>query len=533
MQQIEITINSDQKLFPLAGPPIVVGRHPDCQFVVNGPNAEKASSRHLQILTDGDHVFIEDLGSSNGTLLNGDRCQSRQPLRTGDKVQLGSTGPDLDFKFVEVDSVPPIPARPESTPRSAHDSPRSLPTPASFIGGQSNSLSDAPVPSAPVPNQANKQSAPIQSATETANPQPIPDTPSHKPASPAATPSKPATGDPYLDSNSDSNSDAPKEPTTRQLLLNLKTRNRTTWMIAGSISLIVIVGFAVGFSIYWNQYQTAQSETENKLNEISGDQEKTNEDLKKVKETQKSTYRKISELEDAEKRIYRQTVQATAFIKNFNPGSRKYWRGSGFLVDKEKGIIVTNHHVIAEGKLIDVWFPAKKANGSYELNLSHYFRNVKPLRAKLIKSDPAKDLAIIQVTLRPEHSSITPLEIVTKPAEPGDKSYTTGSPGSVAINGWAFSSGAVKTFIPNWSAKYANGQAVFADVIVTDNSIEKGDSGGPVVNGQGKLIGVVSSLSGRKLTIDEKKKIQIVGPRLQNNFIAANEVTTFLKKHLK
>jgi two-component system cell cycle response regulator len=48
------------------------------------------SRRHARIIVEKDKVRIEDLGSSNGTLVNGTLVQS-QALRDGDKIQLGST----------------------------------------------------------------------------------------------------------------------------------------------------------------------------------------------------------------------------------------------------------------------------------------------------------------------------------------------------------------------------------------------------------------------------------------------------------
>ena len=48
------------------------------------------SRKHAKVVVDGAAVRIEDLGSSNGTLVNGDKVDSRR-LRDGDKIQIGST----------------------------------------------------------------------------------------------------------------------------------------------------------------------------------------------------------------------------------------------------------------------------------------------------------------------------------------------------------------------------------------------------------------------------------------------------------
>lgn len=48
------------------------------------------SRKHARVVSDGGAVRIEDLGSSNGTLVNGDRVDLQQ-LKDGDKIQIGST----------------------------------------------------------------------------------------------------------------------------------------------------------------------------------------------------------------------------------------------------------------------------------------------------------------------------------------------------------------------------------------------------------------------------------------------------------
>lgn len=64
-------------------------------FVGRGANAtirlgdDSISRRHVRIVLDGKDARIEDLGSANGTLLNGERVTAA-PLRDGDTIQLGS-----------------------------------------------------------------------------------------------------------------------------------------------------------------------------------------------------------------------------------------------------------------------------------------------------------------------------------------------------------------------------------------------------------------------------------------------------------
>ncbi len=70
------------------GTECVIGRAPDVDFSLEDPNA---SRRHGRVLAEGDAYVIEDLGSRNGTYVNGERVVQRQGLRDGDVVRIGGT----------------------------------------------------------------------------------------------------------------------------------------------------------------------------------------------------------------------------------------------------------------------------------------------------------------------------------------------------------------------------------------------------------------------------------------------------------
>src|SRR5436190_2058235 len=48
-----------------------------------------ASSRHARVVRQGDLLVLEDLGSTNGTYLNGEIIQGPQPLHPGDRIRIG------------------------------------------------------------------------------------------------------------------------------------------------------------------------------------------------------------------------------------------------------------------------------------------------------------------------------------------------------------------------------------------------------------------------------------------------------------
>lgn len=73
------------KVYPLAGT-VVVGRVPGSGIQLDD---DSVSRRHAELEVDGDRVILRDLGSANGTLLNGDPVQGEVALFAGDVVQFG------------------------------------------------------------------------------------------------------------------------------------------------------------------------------------------------------------------------------------------------------------------------------------------------------------------------------------------------------------------------------------------------------------------------------------------------------------
>jgi pSer/pThr/pTyr-binding forkhead associated (FHA) protein len=74
--------------FQLAGFMISIGRSANNQVVLKDDAVSRA---HALITCEDDKYFISDLGSTNGTLLNGSPLRSRQRLTDGDVIRLGNT----------------------------------------------------------------------------------------------------------------------------------------------------------------------------------------------------------------------------------------------------------------------------------------------------------------------------------------------------------------------------------------------------------------------------------------------------------
>jgi len=77
---------------PVNGP-VVIGRSPGADIVVGD---DFISGRHARVSLVGDEAVLEDLGSTNGTVLNGQTISVPQTLRPGDTIDVGAVRLKVD-----------------------------------------------------------------------------------------------------------------------------------------------------------------------------------------------------------------------------------------------------------------------------------------------------------------------------------------------------------------------------------------------------------------------------------------------------
>src|SRR5579859_979439 len=75
------------KAFELSAAEVLIGRQTGVQIRLEG---QKVSRRHARVVRQGGDLRIEDLGSANGTFLNGKRLQAPAALRMQDEIGIGS-----------------------------------------------------------------------------------------------------------------------------------------------------------------------------------------------------------------------------------------------------------------------------------------------------------------------------------------------------------------------------------------------------------------------------------------------------------
>ena len=154
-------------------------------------------------------------------------------------------------------------------------------------------------------------------------------------------------------------------------------------------------------------------------------------------------------------------------FKEFNrPTERKATAlGSGFIIDKE-GLVVTNNHVIQGAEDIFV-----SVNGSKEY------------KAKVIGKDPYMDLAVLQIESEEKFQPVSFGD--SDKARVGDWVIAIGNP---------FGFGGTVTAGIISSRNRDIGLTRYDDFIQTDASINQGNSGGPLFDLKGKVIGINTAI---------------------------------------
>ncbi len=73
--------------FDLRGPEVIIGRSPDCHITIEDP---LVSRQHAKIVIFDAQARIEDLGSRNGVVVNGEKLDGASDLVDGDRIRLGT-----------------------------------------------------------------------------------------------------------------------------------------------------------------------------------------------------------------------------------------------------------------------------------------------------------------------------------------------------------------------------------------------------------------------------------------------------------
>lgn len=155
--------------------------------------------------------------------------------------------------------------------------------------------------------------------------------------------------------------------------------------------------------------------------------------------------------------------------------------GSGSLVNN-RGEIITNWHVIEGQETMLVWFHDDNISNIQELNPESY------AEADVIASDPNRDLALLKLREGSKQPASLKLGRNSQLSIAEDV-FAIGHPESYI---WSFTYGVISQLRNNYQWSYSKDVNLMADVIQTQTPTNPGNSGGPLFNDKGELIGINS-----------------------------------------
>lgn len=175
---------------------------------------------------------------------------------------------------------------------------------------------------------------------------------------------------------------------------------------------------------------------------------------------------------DAVEKVYDKVVVITTY-KN---GSM-YSGGSGFIYksEKEDNYIITNHHVIGGGDS----FKVKYTDGT-------------EVEGKVVGSDEYTDIAVIKVAKKDGYEEV---EIgKSEEMRVGDTAFTVGAPLDNTYS-WTVTRGILsgKDRLVEMSLTNSGQGEYIMNVLQTDSAVNSGNSGGPLCNANGEVVGVINA----------------------------------------
>ena len=163
-----------------------------------------------------------------------------------------------------------------------------------------------------------------------------------------------------------------------------------------------------------------------------------------------------------------------------NPGVGE---GSGVLIDKKSKLAVTTAHVTGKQNTIDVYFPAPDEKGELIKDRNFYLTNGAVLKrlgyytkGHVIARNEKTDLAIIRLDGLPETAREIDWNITPPTTKAGELVYILGNPAKQELWRWTL-------------GEFLNDHGDFLHI---QSDVFGGNSGGPVLNKQGVLIGIVA-----------------------------------------
>jgi pSer/pThr/pTyr-binding forkhead associated (FHA) protein len=150
------------RAIPLPAAKFMIGRDPDCQL---RPASQAVSKKHCAIEVRDDKVYVQDIGSTNGTVVRGEIIQGEVEVQSGDALKIGPLEFRVEFTQVPVKKASDQTPTPEALKDMTSDSKSKMKAVIAPKIDGSGSSATQPIPK-PGSSSANKP-VPAPAAADT------------------------------------------------------------------------------------------------------------------------------------------------------------------------------------------------------------------------------------------------------------------------------------------------------------------------------------------------------------------------------
>ena len=223
-------------------------------------------------------------------------------------------------------------------------------------------------------------------------------------------------------------------------------------------------------------------------------------------------------------RVYQQAAPAVCFIQSsgvrrenrqdifgrmWSERNRFGVSGSGVVIRKE-GFIITNYHVVRDAREILVTFGAEYDDATYKASVISYVER--------------EDLALIKIQRDRDFETI-PLG-TSEDLMPGETAIAIGNPYGQTIS---VNAGIISGLHRNVPIPQPEGNVIeFPEMIQTDAAINSGNSGGPLLNINGELIGINTAINNQAQNIGFAIPVDRVRSVLENQLLSPETAPAWL-----
>ncbi|MBN1784632.1 MAG: trypsin-like peptidase domain-containing protein [Candidatus Bathyarchaeota archaeon] len=264
--------------------------------------------------------------------------------------------------------------------------------------------------------------------------------------------------------------------------MEVSEKPKNTHTVTMLATIVVISSLiSAGLFGYLICYSTTSGDVADLQNQVTSLQEQLTQLESTQNPNSQNTTVLIEEKNVSVSELYAQVADSVVIIRGmvfsyYDFFGRRYYsqvQGSGFVSNfTGEAVVVTNYHVIGDA-----------------VNITVTFSNGNSYPAEVLGSDPYAELAVISV-VAPEDEYV-PLEIVSSSnLQVGDPVMVVGTPYGLA---GSMSTGFVSALGRTLTAETTGGY-VIPNVIQTTAPLNPGNSGGPVLNYQGQVVGIATAI---------------------------------------